>query len=149
MKQEYRFLLIGSLLLVAYVLEALVKPLSLNLSNPFEFLTPKNFQLFPFTFTIILIRSAALAMIPGWLLSFLKGNFQLKWIVLLTCFGLLELYSIQEVATGSKLMAYEWSIALSLSGLLLVPQIIVYFFASFFVKTPKVSSPNHDSSAGA
>ncbi len=125
MKKEYLFIFIAGLFLLAYVLEAVVNPLNLNLATPYDYLSPALLARYPFTTAIILIRAFAIFATPIWLFSFLSGNHSLKGVVLLLVAGLAQLYAIQEIATGAQVIPLEWSLSLSLAGLgLLLPSVL-------------------------
>ena len=120
MKKEYLFVFIAGLFLLSYVLEAVVNPLTVRLATPYEFLKPNLISRYPFTSTIIAIRALAIFATPIWLFSLLSGNHTAKGVTLLIVAGLTQLYAIQEVATGAKVIPLEWSLSLSLAGLALL-----------------------------
>ncbi|MFZ2202671.1 MAG: hypothetical protein WAV56_04770 [Microgenomates group bacterium] len=125
MKKEYLFIFIAGLFLLAYVLEAIVNPLALNLATPYDYLNPAILTKYPFTTAIILIRAVAIFLTPLWLFSFFSGNHTLKGVVFLLVAGLAQLYAIQEIATGAQVIPLEWSLSLSLAGLaLLLPAVL-------------------------
>ena len=120
MKKEYTFVFIAGLFLLAYVLEAVVNPLNLNLATPYDYLKPALLARYPFTTAIIIIRALALFLSPVWFFSLLSGYHSLKGVVLLVIAGLAQLYAIQEIATGAQVTPLEWSLSLSLAGLALL-----------------------------
>lgn len=125
MKKEYLFVFIAGLFLLAYVLEAVVNPLNLALTTPYDYLKPALLAHYPFTTAIILIRALAIFLTPVWLFSFLSGNHTLKGVVFLVVAGLAQLYAIQEIATGAQVIPLEWSLSLSLAGVaLLLPAVL-------------------------
>jgi len=129
--KEYILVIILGLFLLAYVLEKTVKPLTLNLVSPYQFLGA-NYQYwktYPFTSTIIFIRSLALFIAPLWLWSFFGRADLAKGGLLLLLAGLMQLYAIQEVASGAHLVPLEWSLSLSLAGAALVLPAVVYLLA--------------------
>jgi|SRR3989344_776949 len=120
MKKEYIFIFIAGLFLLAYVLEAVVNPLNLNLATPYDYLKPALLARYPFTTAIIIIRAVALFLAPVWLFSLLSGHHSAKGVTLLVVAGLAQLYAIQEVATRAQVIPLEWSLSLSLAGLALL-----------------------------
>ncbi len=125
--KEYQLLIIGGLFLLAYVLEALVNPLSIKLATPYSFLSPANLLKYPFTTAVIAIKSVALFWTPLLLLSFIHKAYAAKGSILLVLAGLLQLYSLQEIATGAQVIPLEWSLAFSVAGvLLLLPTVILF-----------------------
>ncbi len=125
--KEYQLLVIIGLFIFAYVLEALANPLSISLSTPYSYLAPAYFLKYPFTSAIILIKSIAICWTPLLLLSFIHKAYAAKGSILLVVAGLLQLYTLQEVATGAQVMPLEWSLALALGGILLILPMLIYF----------------------
>ncbi len=125
--KEYQLLVIGALFIFAYILEALVNPLQIDLSTPYAFLSPTYFLKYPFTSAVILIKSIAIFWTPLLLLSFIKKAYAGKASVLLVIAALLQLYTLQEVATGAEVMPLEWSLALALAGILLLFPVLIFF----------------------
>jgi len=127
MKQEYILILIIGLFLAAYVLEAIVQPLGLDLTTPYHYLNPETLMTYPFTTTVIVVRAIAIFLSPLWLMSFIGKNYSLKGSVSLVLAGLTQLYALQELATGNKILPLEWALAISLAGLALLIPMVIYF----------------------
>jgi hypothetical protein len=125
--KEYQLLIIIGLFIFAYVLEALVNPLQVNLSSPYAFLAPAYFLKYPFTSAVILINAIAIFWTPLLLLSFIKKAYAAKASILLVLAALLQLYTLQEIATGAEVMPLEWSLALALGGILLLLPTLIFF----------------------
>lgn len=126
--KEYVLVIIGGLVLLAHVLQAGVKPLNLNLASPYQFLNPGYFQAYPFTSVIIFLRTLALFLFPLWLFSFFEGAWYAKGGILLAASGLMQLYSLQQVAgRDAPLVSLEWSLALTAAGLILLLPTLVFF----------------------
>ena len=147
--KEYQLLVIGALFIFAYILEALVNPLSVELSSPYAFLSPIYFLKYPFTTAVILIKSIAIFWTPLLLLSFIKKAYAAKASVLLVLAALLQLYTLQEVATGAQVMPLEWSLALALAGILLLLPTLIFFLKNLSSgvkeKVYMTESKNNDS----
>lgn len=125
MKQEYVLMLIIGLVILGYILDAIVNPLSLQLTTPYHFFDPLTLSTYPFTTTSIIIKSIALFLAPLWFLSFLSFNPLTKGTILLILSGLMQLYALQDVATNSHVIPLEWSLSLTLAGAaLLIPALI-------------------------
>ncbi len=125
--KEYFFLTIGGLFLLAYVLEAVVNPLNISLPSPYSFLSPIYILRYPFTAVVITIRGLGIFLVPLFLYSFFTGGHFAKAVISLILGGLMQLYSVQEVATGTTVTPLEWSLSLSLAGMaILIPTF--YFF---------------------
>jgi hypothetical protein len=104
MKQEYVIVLIAGLFIAAYVLEAVVNPLTLNLPTPYHYIQPDTLRTYPFTTTIIAIRALAIFLTPVWLMSFIERRYGLKGSISLVLAALSQLYVLQELATGQQLL---------------------------------------------
>lgn len=138
--KEYTLLIILGLFLLAYALESVAHPLSVKLESPYAFLQPKYLTIYPFTATTIGIRSIALFVTPLWLLGFIKRAYYAKGGVLLILAALMQLYGIQEVASGTRVVPLEWSLSLSIGGAaLLVPAVVFIAAGAFSAVAPKLS----------
>lgn len=129
MKKEYLVMLISALFILAYVLDAVVNPLKLNLATPYHFFTIETINKYVFTSSSIAIKSVAIFLsviiISGsiGLKNFVRGSA----IFLISAF--MQLYAVQDVATNSQVLPLEWSLSLTLSGIgLLFPAVIFIFF---------------------
>lgn len=137
MKQEYILVIIIGLLIFAYVLDAVVNPLKLQLVTPYHFFDPQILSKYTFTTTSIVIKSIALVLAPIWFLSFLDFNKLTKGAILLVVSGLMQLYALQDIATGSGAIPLEWSLSLTLTGLILLIPGIVYLLIGLTKKATK------------
>lgn len=141
MPKEYVLVLIVGLFLLAYLLEAVVDPLSLPLATPYEFLQNGSPGRFPFTTAVIFVRSLAVLLTPLWLLSFLERAWQFKAVSLLVVGTLLQLYSVQAVATPTVGIPLEWAISFAIGGLVLFLPML-FFFAKGAMAKPISKSPS-------
>lgn len=141
MPKEYILVLIVGLFLLAYLLEAVVDPLTLPLTSPYSFLNADTIIKVPFTSAVILVRSLAILITPLWLLSFIKDAYQFKAVSLLIVSVLIQLYGVQATTTSSTVgIPLEWAISFALGGLaLFLP--MLFFFAKGAVSKPKPSKP--------
>jgi hypothetical protein len=141
MKKEYLLVLIIGLFLLAYLLEAVVDPLPINLASPYQYLNPQYLSRYPFTTAIIVIRSLAVFLTPLLTFSFFRKAFIAKGVILLVLAVLMQLYALQDVATGSELVTLEWALSLAVGGALLLIPAVIYFlsgtFSSFHQKLVK------------
>lgn len=125
MKKEYTLVFIAGLFILAYVLDAVVNPLTVDLATPYHYLDPQYLAQFPFTTASIVIKALGLFLAPLWLLSFMNGKHMARGAILLVLAGLMQLYALQEVTTGAALVPLEWSLSLSVAGVaLLLPAIL-------------------------
>ena len=134
MKQEYTIILIIGLFIASYVLEAIVQPLSLSLATPYHYLSIENLTTYPFSTTVIIVRAIGIFLAPIWLMSFFEKGYTTKAAIILVLAGLSQLYVLQELATGQQILPLEWSLAVSLAGLALVPMIPIFFLRSVLAK---------------
>lgn len=126
MKKEYVLVGIIGLFLAAYVLEAVVQPLSLDLATPYHYIDPEYLATYPFTTTVIVVRAVGVWLTPIWLFSFMEKKYGLKAILSFVLAGLSQLYVLQELATGNQILPLEWALAVALGGLALIPVMAIY-----------------------
>lgn len=147
--KEYVLAIIAGLFLLAYVLEAVVNPLKLELATPYEFLNPQYFATYPFTTATVFIRSLAVFITPLWILSFFNKAYYPKGGLLLVLAGLMQLYAIQEVATGAQVVPLEWSLSLSVGGAALLLPTAIFLIKGLITamhqKLTEVPDPFKDS----
>ena len=146
MKQEYILVIIIGLLIFSYVLEAIVNPLQIQLSSPYHFFDLNILARYPFTTASITIKSVALFMAPLWFLSFLHFNKLTKGSILLALSALMQLYALQDVATGAQFIPLEWSLSLALTGVLLLIPAVIFMLVGLTKKVTKaISEDSYDS----
>ena len=138
MKQEYWLATIIGFVIFAYVLDSVVNPLSIALPTPYHFFIPEILKTYPFTVTSIVIKSLALFITPLLLLSFTGFKKVLKGILLLIASGLLQLYALQDVASGAHTVPLEWSLSFTLTGVLLLFTSIAYILMGFLQKASTI-----------
>ena len=127
MKKEYVLAAIVGLFLLSYVLDATVNPLNLNLATPYDYLTPENLSKYPFTTASIVIKALGIFLIPVLLLSLADRKFAAKGLAVLILIPLMQLYALQDIATGAQVVPLEWSLSLSLAGIALAIPMVIYF----------------------
>jgi len=127
MKKEYLLVLVIALFVLSSVLDSLSGPLKLALKNPFYFLKPAVIAVYPFTAVSIGMKTTFLFISALLALSVIEKKYLAKGVFLLFLSALLELYSIQQIATGSQRITLEWSIALAFSGVALILPAVLYF----------------------
>ncbi len=135
MKQEYIVILIIGFLILSYVLDAVVNPLQLNLTSPYHFFDPELLAKYPFTTFSIFLKATAAFMTPILILSYLGLNKLINGSILIVLSGLMQLYALQDVVSGSQIIPLEWSLALALAGVILLIPAIIYLIIGFAKKT--------------
>ncbi len=119
--------------LLSYLLENIVTPLSLKLPTPYSYLNPAVFTKYPFTTVVVIIRAISLFLTPLFLLSFLPEAHFAKMGILLIVGSLGQLYSLQQLISGTTLIPFEWAISLSIAGALLIIPTIWFALHGFFL----------------
>lgn len=132
MKLEYWVGAIGGLFLLAYVLEAVIDPLSVDLATPYQFVRPEYLTRYPFTTAIIFTRSLAIFLTPLFLLTFFKKMYFAKALTLIVLAGLMQLYALQNIVTKDYVINLEWALSLALAGLALLLPAFFYGFKAMF-----------------
>lgn len=127
MKKEHTLLMIAGLFILAYVLDAVVTPLSINLASPYEYLRPAIMAQYPFTTASIVIKAIGIFLTPLLLMSFAEGHNTAKGAVLLVLIALMQLYALQDIVTKAAVVPLEWSLSLSLAGITLFIPMFVFF----------------------
>lgn len=139
--KEYTIILIVGLFILSYALEAVVQPLKANFTSPYAFLQIEQLSKYPFTSTVIFIRATAFFLLPLWIYSFIPKGYFAKGSILIVLGALMQLYSLQEVATNTTLAPLEWSLSLSVAGIaILLPAIFYLLFGIIFSMGKKLSS---------
>lgn len=142
--KETVFVIIIGLFLLAYLLDAVVMPLSVDLASPYEYLKPEYLAQYPFTTASIFVRALAFYITPTWLLSFIPKAHTGKGATLLVVGALMQLYSVQEIATGTTLVPLEWSLSLSVAGAgLLIPAVLFLIAGMFSSMSAKITGADH------
>jgi len=126
MKKEYFAIGIIGLFVLGHVLDYAAGPLSIVIKSPFEFTQPEIISRFPFTAVSILIKTIALFSTHLLLFSFVEKKYLAKGLVLLFIAGLFELYAIQQLATGMTMIPIQWTLALTVTGLLLLIPALIF-----------------------
>ncbi len=139
MKKEYLLIVVVSFFILAYILDAVAKPLTIPLPTPYHFFTSDYISIYPFTTTSIVLKGLGIAMGSVIVLASISLKRFVKGAVLLIMSGLLQLYALQNVVTKADVITLEWSLGLALGGLMLLIPSVVFFCASLFER-PKTSN---------
>lgn len=145
MKQEYVLMLTTGLLILTYVLDAVVNPLPLNLVTPYHFFTPEIMFSYAFTTTSIILKTIALVLASLWILDLTGFNKVIKGSSLLVVSGLIQLYALQDVVSKAHVLSLEWSLALTLTGMvLLIPAAFLLIFGFLGKAHKKIEEDPYD-----
>jgi len=139
MKKEYLLILAVGMVILAYVLDAVVNPLTLRLSTPYHYFTPETVSQYPFTTVSIVLKALAVFIVPVITLASLDLKKMAKSAILLVISGLLQLYALQDIATRAFVVPLEWSLGFTLAGVTLLIPTLLYFLTGLFEK-PKSST---------
>lgn len=143
MKKEYVLIFIVGLFLLAYVLDTVVEPLEAVLASPYAYISSDVFSQYPFTGASIAIKALGIFLTPLFLLSFMEKQYTAKGLILLIVAGLTQLYGIQELTTGAKLLPIEWTVSLALGGaVLLIPMVLFFFRGTFSSISKGITGPS-------
>lgn len=132
MKKEYTLIFVIGLFILAYVLDAAVNPLNVQLATPYQYFNSQYITKYPFTTASIFIKALGLFIAPVWILSFIEKKFPLKGGILLVIAALMQLYALQDVVTGSQVVPIEWSLSISLAGVALILPMLGFMIRGVF-----------------
>jgi len=125
MKKEHIAAIILGLFLLGYIFDYVSGPVNIVLKSPFDYINPDLLSRYPFTTVSIIIKTIALFSTFMLLLSFFQKKLLEKGIGLLFVAAMFILYSIQQLATGLNLIPIQWTMALTWTGILLIPPSII------------------------
>ncbi len=126
MKKEYILIFVAGLFILVYVLDAVVNPLSITLASPYHYFSPQVYMQYAFTTTSIVIKALGIFLSVLLILSVLVVSRFVKGGILLGLSGLMQLYALQDVATNSKVLPMEWTLSLTLAGMVLLIPTVIY-----------------------
>ncbi|KKQ25049.1 MAG: hypothetical protein US40_C0004G0087 [Candidatus Roizmanbacteria bacterium GW2011_GWC2_37_13] len=145
MKKEYLAAIILGLFLLAYIFDTIAGPVSFVLKSPFEFLQGDLLSRYPFTTVSIVIKTIALFSSILLVFSMFEKKQLTKGLVMFFIAAMFELYSIQQLATGSNLIPVVWTMTLTATGLLLIiPSLIYIVLGLVFLVIDKTIKPVSD-----
>lgn len=137
MKKEYLLLSAVGLFILSYVLDAIVNPLNVPLATPYQFLNLDLISQYPFTTASIVIKGLGIIIATLLVLSLGGKHHTGKGAVLLVAIPLMQLYALQDIATGASTVPLEWSLSISLAGLALAIPMVWYFIRGAFAAVSK------------
>ena len=148
MKKEYVLLIIIGLFILAYVLDGVVNPLTIQLPSPYHYFNPQVFSTYIFTTTSIVIKGSAVTLATLWFMSFLDFSALAKGSILLVVSSLMQLYALQDVATNAQIIPLEWSLSLTLAGVVLLATSIGYIVVGVTHRAGQMISGDSDLPTG-
>jgi hypothetical protein len=136
-KKENLFIFTAGLLILAYVLDYFAGPVHFTVKNHIAFLAPSFISKFPLTAVAVGIRTFGILLGVILLVSLIQNKFFAKAIGLFCLGALVELYTIQQLATGSRMTPTQWTLSLGYFGILLIVPIIFYILRGIFFTVGK------------
>lgn len=114
--------------ILGYVIDYLAGPIQISITNPFDFLRNSTISTYPFTSFSIALKSTFIIISLLMSLSMIPKKQLAKSVFLVFLTAFFELYSIQEIATGNRLITLPWSLSFAFSGILLLIPALIYLF---------------------
>lgn len=129
MKKEYLAAIALAMFIFSYVLDWISGPVSIGVRNPFEFLSMAVISKYPFTTVSVALRAAAIVTCSLLAITFINKQYFVKGTILIVVASLAELYALQQITTGMRLISIQWTLSISVAGLgLIVPGILYILF---------------------
>lgn len=131
MKKEQFVLIALGLYILSYVLDLLGGSILTPIKNPFDLLGHGMLFTYPFTAVSIGLKTCAVVIVLLFLLQMIEQKQLAKGVFLIFLSALMELYSVQQLATGGGTLPIVWSVAISYSGILLLVSGVFYLIVGF------------------
>ncbi len=131
MKKEYLAIIAVGFFILSYVLDFLGGSVLLPLKNPFDMLRQQTLSTYPFTAVSVGFKTLAVVIAILLSLSLIEKKYLAKGAFLIFLAAMMELYSVQQLATGIANLPIVWSVAISYSGILLLAPAVIYLIVGF------------------
>jgi len=133
MPKEYWVAAGIALLVLSSVLDSFAGPVSLIVGrNPFAFLSAASLGTYPLTAVAIGVRAVGVFILAVTTISAIDKQYFLKAVGVLILGVLVELYAVQQLATGAQTTPLNWTLAFAYAGALLLPAIFYYLLRGAF-----------------
>ena len=132
MNKEYWVVAAIALLILSSVLESFAGPVQLQLTNQLVFLSPSYLSVYPLTAVAIGVRALGLLIFTLLIASLIEKQYFLKATLLFAAAVLAQLYAIQQLAVGVKLVPVQYTLSVAYAGIAAVPAILVYILKGAF-----------------
>ncbi|MBP9817220.1 hypothetical protein KBC75_00500 [Candidatus Shapirobacteria bacterium] len=137
MKKEYWLFVAIGLLVLALVIDSVSGPINLPIKNQLEYFDPTIMQKYPLTTVGIFFRSLGIIVGYGLLWSLFERLYGIKLIATFLLTGLMELFVVQQLATGMRTVNFQWIMAIAVAGAGFgLP--LVYYFVRLLIPSPRV-----------
>lgn len=145
MKKEYLGVIIIAAFILGYVLDLIAGPLAISLKNPFDFLKQPIISIYPLTALSISLKGAVIIVSILTLFSFIAEKQLAKGVFLVFLTAIFELYAIQQIATGNRLISLPWILSIAFAGvILLIPAIIYIIVALIRILHRQITKESYD-----
>ncbi|PIZ66665.1 hypothetical protein COY15_00540 [Candidatus Roizmanbacteria bacterium CG_4_10_14_0_2_um_filter_39_12] len=129
MKKEYFLVTALAFFGLAYVLDYFAGPVSFLLTTPLTFLTKTYLNSYPLTAFAVVIRALGIFISLLLLFSMIEKQYFVKAFTIFVIAVLVELYAVQQIATGMRTTSIQWTLSISYAGIILISAIIFYIIA--------------------
>lgn len=127
MKKEYLIITAVSAFILSYGIDIASGVQNLPIRQPYSFLEPKVLATFPFTAVSIGLKTMGFTLSMLLLMSSFEKKYLAKAVSLFFIGALMNLYAVQQMATGMRLIPIEWTLSLAYAGTALIIPALFYF----------------------
>ncbi len=131
MKREYVVIIAVGLYILSYVLDVVGGSILSPIKNPFDLLSQQMLSTYPFTTVSVGFKTLAVVMSILIVLHMIEQKYLAKGAFLIFLSAMMELYSVQQLATSAVNLPVVWSVAISYSGILLLAPAAIYLIIGF------------------
>lgn len=114
---------------LAYILDYFAGPISFALTTPLTFLTKSYLNSYPLTAFAVMIRALGIFISLLLLFSVIEKQYFVKAFTIFVISVLVELYAVQQIATGMRTTSIQWTLSISYAGMILVTAIVYFIIA--------------------
>lgn len=129
MKKEYFLVTALAFFGLAYILDYFAGPISFALTTPLTFLTKSYLNSYPLTAFAVMIRALGIFISLLLLFSVIEKQYFVKAFTIFVISVLVELYAVQQIATGMRTTSIQWTLSISYAGMILVTAIVYFIIA--------------------
>lgn len=127
MKKEYLIIADIAMFILSYGIDMASEVNNLPIRQPYSFLEPRVLAVFPFTAVSIGLKTVGFTLGMMLLMSTIEKKYLAKAVFLFFLGALMNLYAIQQMASGMRLIPIEWTLGLAYAGTLLLIPALFYF----------------------
>lgn len=127
MKKEYLIVATIAMFILSYGIDIASGVENLPIRQPYSFLEPKVLAVYPFTAVSIGLKTLGFMLSVLLTISTFEKKYLAKGVFLFFTGALMNLYAIQQLATGMRLIPIEWTLGLAYAGTMLIIPALFYF----------------------